>query len=88
MTVRLIKREAVFKCESYEVHFPDGRPSRFFYWDDGDRLTSCLDRRVMYLRATASRIALVITGNSIWTSPATVEARALPEVGDEHDSVV
>ena len=54
MTVRLIKREAVFKCESYEVHFPDGRPSRFFCWDDGDRLTSCLDRRVMYLRAIIS----------------------------------
>jgi len=33
-SVRLIKHEAVPKCGSYEVRFSDGRPSRFFYWDD------------------------------------------------------
>jgi len=22
------------KCGSFEVRFPDGRESRFFYWDD------------------------------------------------------
>lgn len=32
--VRLIKHEAVPKCGSYEVRYPDGRPSRYFYWDD------------------------------------------------------
>jgi hypothetical protein len=32
--VRLIRHEAVPKCGSYEVRFPDGRPSKFFYWDD------------------------------------------------------
>ena len=32
--VRLIKREAVPKCGSFEVRFPDGRPSTYFYWDD------------------------------------------------------
>src|SRR5215471_10367957 len=32
--VRLIKHEAVPKCGSFEVRFSDGRPSRFFYWDD------------------------------------------------------
>jgi hypothetical protein len=31
---RLIKHEAVPKCGSYEVRFSDGRPSRYFYWDD------------------------------------------------------
>jgi len=31
-TVRLIKHEAVPRCGSYEV--PDGRPSKYFYWDD------------------------------------------------------
>jgi hypothetical protein len=31
---RLLKHEAVPKCGSFEVRFPDGRPSRFFYWDD------------------------------------------------------
>jgi len=34
MTIRLIKHEAVPRCGSYEVWFSDGRPSRFFYWDD------------------------------------------------------
>jgi hypothetical protein len=33
-TVRLIKHEAAANCGSYEVRFPDGRPSKFFYWDD------------------------------------------------------
>jgi hypothetical protein len=32
--VRLIKHEAVPKCGSFEVLFSDGRPSRYFYWDD------------------------------------------------------
>ena len=32
--VRLIKHEAVPKCGSFEVRFPDGSPSRYFYWDD------------------------------------------------------
>jgi hypothetical protein len=29
--VRLIKHEAVPKCGSFEVCFPDGRPSKYFY---------------------------------------------------------
>ena len=32
--VRLIKHEAVPLCGSYEVRFPDGRPSRYFYGGD------------------------------------------------------
>jgi hypothetical protein len=32
--IRIIKHEAVPKCESVEVRFSDGRPSEFFYWDD------------------------------------------------------
>jgi hypothetical protein len=32
--VRLIKHEAVPKCGSYEVRFADGRPSRYFYFED------------------------------------------------------
>jgi hypothetical protein len=32
--IRLIKHEAVPKCSSFEVRFPDGRPSKYFYWDD------------------------------------------------------
>lgn len=34
MAIRLIKHEAVPKCGSFEVRFLDGRPSRYFYWDD------------------------------------------------------
>ena len=34
MQVRLIEHEVVPQCGSYEVRFPDGRPSRYFYWDD------------------------------------------------------
>ena len=33
-TVRLIKHEAVPKCASFEVRFSDGKPSKYFYWDD------------------------------------------------------
>jgi hypothetical protein len=32
--VRIIKQEAVPDCGSFEVRFPDGRPSQYFYWDD------------------------------------------------------
>jgi hypothetical protein len=31
--IRIIKHEAVPMCGSFEVRFPDGRKSRFFYWD-------------------------------------------------------
>jgi hypothetical protein len=30
-SIRLIKRKAIPKCGSYEIRFPDGRPSRFIY---------------------------------------------------------
>jgi hypothetical protein len=32
--IRIIKHEAVPKSGSFEVQFPDGRPSKFFYWED------------------------------------------------------
>jgi hypothetical protein len=28
------KHEAVPECGSFEVRFPDDRPSQYFYWDD------------------------------------------------------
>jgi len=42
MSTRLIKHEAIPNCGSYEVRYSDGRPSRYFYWDDlpGRRLDS------------------------------------------------
>jgi hypothetical protein len=33
-SVRIIKHEAIPNCGSYEVRYSDGRPSRYFYWDD------------------------------------------------------
>ena len=40
--IQIIRHEVVPKCGSYEVRFPDGRPSKFFYWEDipGRRLRS------------------------------------------------
>lgn len=32
--IRIIKHRSVPKTGSFEVRFPDGRPSKFFYWDD------------------------------------------------------
>ena len=32
--IQIIRHEVVPKCGSYEVRFPDGRPSKFFYWED------------------------------------------------------
>ena len=32
--IRIIRHEAVPKIGSYEVRFSDGRPSRYFYFDD------------------------------------------------------
>jgi hypothetical protein len=34
MTIRLIKHEAIPQCSSYEIRFSDGRPPKYFYWDD------------------------------------------------------
>ena len=30
----LIKHEVIPKCGSFEVRFPDGGPSRYFFWED------------------------------------------------------
>jgi hypothetical protein len=32
--IRIIKHEAAPGSGSFEVWFPDGRASQFFYWDD------------------------------------------------------
>jgi hypothetical protein len=32
--IRIIRHEPVPKCGSYEVRFPDGRLSKYFYWED------------------------------------------------------
>ena len=40
--IQIIRHEVVPKCGSCEVRFPDGRPSKYFYWEDipGRRLRS------------------------------------------------
>jgi hypothetical protein len=32
--IRLIRHTLIPDCGSYEVRFPDGRESAYFYWDD------------------------------------------------------
>ena len=32
--IRLIKHEVIPDCGSYEVRFPDGRPSKYFYFEN------------------------------------------------------
>ena len=32
--IRIIRHGAVPKTGSFEVRFADGRPSKFYYWDD------------------------------------------------------
>ena len=32
--IRIIKHEVIRDCGSYEVRFPDGRPSKYFYFDN------------------------------------------------------
>jgi hypothetical protein len=34
MKIRLIKHEAVPGCGSYELRFPDGRPSKYVYFEN------------------------------------------------------
>jgi hypothetical protein len=34
MKIKIIKHEVVPDCGSYEVRFPDGRPSRYFYFEN------------------------------------------------------
>lgn len=59
--VRLVRHEAVAPCGSYEVRFFDGRPSRFFYWDDlpghmrPEQLTSEQAREAAYKLARDER---------------------------------
>jgi hypothetical protein len=55
-TIRIIKHEAVPKCGSFEVRYSDGRPSRYFYWDDiaGRRLNpDAVDSQTALERAKA-----------------------------------
>lgn len=62
MPIRIIPHEAVPDCGSFEVRFGDGRPSRYFYFEDNpgrrlrpeqvDRKTALADAKAL---ARASR---------------------------------
>jgi hypothetical protein len=34
MKIRVMKHEVVPDCGSYEVRYPDGRPSKYFYFEN------------------------------------------------------
>jgi hypothetical protein len=55
-SVRLIKHEVVPGCGSYELRFPDGRPSKFVYFENlaGRRL-----RPEVVDQAVAERVAKI-----------------------------
>ncbi len=64
--IRIICHEAVPNCGSFEVGFDDGRPSRFFYWDDvaGRRLrpeqvdkATALELAKSFARAERAKLA-------------------------------
>ena len=42
--IRLIKHESVAQTGSYEVRFPDGRPSVYHYFDDNPGRRSITDK--------------------------------------------
>jgi hypothetical protein len=54
--VRIIKHEAVPDCGSFEVRFPDDRPSQYFYRDDlpSRRLRLETDRETALEQAKAA----------------------------------
>ena len=53
--IRIIKHEAVPQFGSFEVRYPDDRPSQYFYWDDlpSRRLPETLDRETALEKAKA-----------------------------------
>jgi hypothetical protein len=68
-TVRIVKHEAVPDCGSFEVRFPDGRPSRFFYWDNlpSRRLNpQTSDRETALARAKAAARAASGQPMTVW----------------------
>jgi hypothetical protein len=70
MTVRIIRHSIVPDCGSFEVRFSDGRPSRYFYWDDipGRRL-----RPEQVDQETAKKLAQEFA-RSVMPSPARPKA--------------
>ena len=86
MTIRLIKHEAVPKCGTYEVPFSDGRPSRYFYWDDeaSRRLRpdimdgeAAKQEALRLARTEQDKLdsALIKALNDTWLSPSQIRAR-------------
>jgi hypothetical protein len=55
--IRIIKHEPVPGCGSFEVQFPDGRESLFFYWDN---IPARRLRRDMMDRDTAMETAKAV----------------------------
>jgi hypothetical protein len=63
MKIKLIKHEAVPDCGSFEVRFPDGRPSKYIYWDD---LPSRRLNPAAVDRAVAQRVAKILARAEQW----------------------
>jgi hypothetical protein len=72
--VQLIKHEVIPDCGSFEIRFPDGRPSRYIYWDDlpsrrirpGGKTDRAVAERVGKIFARAEQHALNIQAGRWW----------------------
>jgi hypothetical protein len=76
--IRIIKHEAVPLCGSFEVGFPDGRPSQYFYFDDmpGRRMRPNLvdratarARQPSFLPGGTGRAGFAIAGIAYYVCP-------------------
>ena len=63
--IRIILHETAPLCGSFEVRFPDGRPSQYFYWNDipgrrlrPDQVDSATAKRAAQFLARAEQNAL------------------------------
>lgn len=45
MPIRIIRHEVIPQQGSFEVRYPDGRPSVYFYWED-DRSRRAVNKRM------------------------------------------
>jgi len=75
--IRLITHEAVPKCGSFEVRFSEGRPSRYFYWDDIAGRRDQVDSQMALERAKT--LAKAVRDKS--------PSHRKPRVGEAHELV-
>ena len=89
MPIRIIKHEVVPKTGSFEVRFPDGRPSVYFYWDDipGRRVRSVQTDSKRALEAAKARAKATRAKAKQLRYAAPREMCRLLQVAEEYDKL-